>query len=420
MLKKIYVKFRKSKNKKYIIIFSIILLFSIIFLNLRKDTNNIQNFQNLNNIDESKYFTTWATALQRARPPPFEFEGNSFRQIVRISASGEKLRIKLSNIFGNRNLEIKGVSVANIISNSEIDNNSMKILTFNGKESIIIEKRREIYSDTIIYPLKSLSYLAISIYFGSVPESLSGHHISFTYSYFEKGNTIKSKIFSEKNKIPRWYFISAIEVFSNIPKKVIVCFGDSITDGMSNTDDARFNYPNILLSKLHENKDTSEIAIINEGIVGDEITTDGINRFEHDVLNIKGIKYIILLFGINDIFRWKNSDEIISVYRKIIEKAHKRNIFIYGGTLIPCTHLKMRHYLEREKERQKVNKWIRETSPKNGGFDDYFDFDKALKDPNDEIKIKDEYDCGDGIHPNLEGYKKMVECINDLKLFTKR
>ena len=99
--------------------------------------------------------------------------------------------------------------------------------------------------------------------------------------------------------------------------------------------------------------------------------------------------------------------------------AHQRNIIIYGGTIIPCTQFKIRNYLDKEKERLKVNRWIRETNPNNGGFDDFIDFDKAIKDPVDEIKIKDEYSFGDGIHLNFEGYRKMAECIN-VKLFTKR
>ena len=47
-------------------------------------------------------------------------------------------------------------------------------------------------------------------------------------------------------------------------------------------------------------------------------------------------------------------------------------------------------------------------------------FDKLLKDPENETIMKDEYDCGDGIHPGLEGCKKMVEGIDDLTLFTKK
>ena len=44
----------------------------------------------------------------------------------------------------------------------------------------------------------------------------------------------------------------------------------------------------------------------------------------------------------------------------------------------------------------------------NGGFDYVLDYDELLKDPNDETKLFCIYDCGDGIHPNSQGYQKMV------------
>ena len=301
----------------------------------------------------------------------------------------------------------------------------MKILTFNnGKEGIIIEKGKEIYSDTIYYPLKSLSFIAISIYFGSVPNKLTGHSLALTFSYFEKGDKTQKRVFSHHNKVAHWYFISAIEVSSYTPKKTIVCFGDSITDGSSRTFDARNNYPDILSKILHENEETLNYAVVNEGIKSNNITTEGIKRYKHDVLDIKGISHIIVLFGVNDI-KGKNatSEDIISSYKQIIKEAHEKNIKIYCGTILPFGFFKNGTVWNKnmENERVKINNWIRETKSNDGGFDAFFDFDELLKDPLDSINLKDEYDCGDGIHPNLKGYTKMAEYITrDLTLFTKK
>ena len=68
--------------------------------------------------------------------------------------------------------------------------------------------------------------------------------------------------------------------------------------------------------------------------------------------------------------------------------------------------------------RNEVNEWIRNTALDKGGFDAVFDYDKEMKDPNDKTKLAKLYNCGDGIHPNLKGYQKMVDCIKDLSLFT--
>ena len=216
---------------------------------IRKKTKNL-----IYSYDDSTYFTTWTTAIYRAKSPPIKLNNNSIRQIIKVSSGGEKIRIKFSNILGKTRLELKSVCIADVIDNSEINQKSIKYLTFNGKRDVVIESGEEIYSDTIFYPLKALSTVAISIYFGSIPKKLSGHQLSLTYSYIEKKNKIFNKVFSDKYKIIQWYFISALEISSEHPKKTIVCFGDSITDGVSETKDSRNNYPDILSKKTTTKK----------------------------------------------------------------------------------------------------------------------------------------------------------------------
>jgi lysophospholipase L1-like esterase len=273
-----------------------------------------------------------------------------------------------------------------------------------------------------MYPLKPISDIAISIYFGSVPKHKSGHYYSKTFSYIEKGYKIKNRIFSEKNKISNWFFIEALEVSSENPKNTVIFFGDSITDGISKTGDTRNNYPDIFSSKLHKKIKTTEIAVINKGINADRITENGIKRYAHDVLDIKGVKYIVVLYGVNDLnVLNRTSSQIISAYKSIIKQAHKTNLYIYSGTILPFSKYNRKYIWNKKKEkvRKEVNEWIRNTKPDKGGFDAFFDYDKEIKDPKNETKLADIYDCGDGIHPSLKGYQKMVDRIKDLSLFTK-
>jgi len=372
--------------------------------------------------EESTYFTTWATSIYALKHYHKNLNNHSIRQIIRISASGEKIRLKISNKLGESNLKIKKICIADLISKSQIDTNTIKYLRFNGKNSVIIPKGEEIYSDTIMYNLKPISDVTISIYFGSVPKNKSGHLYSRTYSYIEEGNKITNRIFSEKNKISNWFFIEALEVSSENPKNTVVFFGDSITDGMSQTGDTRNNYPDIFSEKFHEKIKTSEIGVINKGIDGDRITVKGIKRYAHDVLNIKGVKYIVVLYGVNDLNCLnKSSSQIISAYKSIIKQAHERNLYIYSGTILPFLGFKYKYHWNKKKEkvRNEVNEWIRKTTSDKGGFDAFFDYDKELKDPKNEAKLAEIYNCGDWIHPSLRGYQKMVDCIKDLSLFTK-
>ena len=394
------------KNSFFILIFLLVTL-----------TNQLKD----DSFDESKYFTTWGTAIISTAAPTKELSYNSLRQIIHISTSGEKLRLKLSNKFGKTDLVIQSISIADSASQGtgEININSLAVLTFNGKQGIIIPPGSEIYSDTIPYSLKALSEIAISIYFGETPSDLSGHTNSRTNSFIEEGNRIYEQVFSKVNKIAHWYFISAIEVYSDSPKNVIVCFGDSITDGTGSNNDKQNRWTDFFSLKLRLNEDTSDIAVVNKGISGNRIITQGIKRFSYDVLEVKGVKYIMVLYGVNDINLLNaTSSEVISAYKQIIKEAHRNNIFIFAGTILPYGNFH-RWTEEREIYRKEVNYWIRNTGPEEGGFDYVFDYDEIIKDPNDETKIFTDYDSGDGIHPNSEGYQKMVQAIDKLDIFTR-
>ena len=134
------------------------------------------------------------------------------------------------------------------------------------------------------------------------------------------------------------------------------------------------------------------------------------------MLNQNGIKYIIILYGINDITKLnKEENEIIENYQKLINKAHELNIKIYGGTLLPFKGYRL--YSDKKNEiRKKINEWIRNCK---NGFDDFIDFDLIIRDEKDTEKIKDIYNSGDGVHPNSNSYKKIVEAFNDLTIFEK-
>ena len=280
---------------------------------------------NKNFSDESSYFTTWATVISNVFTPKMKLSNNSLRQIVCVSASGNNIRLKLSNKKGKTNLEIKEINIANSKSQGfgEIDYNSIAYLTFKGEKEIIIPPKQEIYTDTITYNLKPLSEVSISIYFGITPDILTGHKSSRTHSFIEEGNKISDEKFSNNHKIACWFFISGIEVSSLAKKKTIICFGDSITDGSGSTINKQNRWIDLLTNKLYLNKDTSDLAVVNKGLSGSKITKNGLQIFSNDVLKVRGVTYIIVLIGINDINSNKNSSQIISAYKQIIEEADK-------------------------------------------------------------------------------------------------
>ena len=59
----------------------------------------------------------------------------------------------------------------------------------------------------------------------------------------------------------------------------------------------------------------------------------------------------------------------------------------------------------REKTRQRVNKWMRES----GRFDAVVDFDAMLADPQNPVQLNPMYHSGGFLHPNELGYLKIAD-----------
>jgi lysophospholipase L1-like esterase len=370
---------------------------------------------------DSNYFCiTWSNSqnlIPKDSSPSIDLSNNSLRQIVKISIGGEKFRIKISNKHGNDSLEIKSISLAKSHSqgSGQIDLNSIKKLTFNNHEFISIPKSETIYTDPFDYNLPTCSEVVISIFFGKVPSDITGHIYSITNSFIEKGNKINEEKFCDEYKVSHWYFISNIEIVSPTPIKGLVCFGDSITDGRFSSIDKQERWPDFLFKKLQNEK--IDIAINNQGLSGTSLSTAGMERYEDDVLKQNGAKYIIILYGINDITKLnKNENDLIEVYKKVIKKAHEANMLIYGGTLTPFKGYRL-YTEEKNVIRNKVNEWIRNSKKIADGFDEIIDFDLILRDPKDINKVNDKYNSGDCVHLNSIGYERMKDAFNDLTIF---
>jgi lysophospholipase L1-like esterase len=213
------------------------------------------------------------------------------------------------------------------------------------------------------------------------------------------------------------------------PKKamVIVTYGDSITDGARSTSETNHAWPALLAARLAGGKKKAgTIAVANMGIGGNRVLRDGsgvsaLGRLDRDVLTQPGVKWMMLLEGINDIGREArdateatSAEEMIAAYKQLVERAHAAGIKVVGCTLTPYEGAG--YYLEKgEAIRSALNEFIR----KSGVFDAVADFDAATRDPQSPRKLRAEFDPGDHLHPNDKGYEAMANAI-DLSIFTSK
>src|SRR6185437_2577435 len=162
------------------------------------------------------------------------------------------------------------------------------------------------------------------------------------------------------------------------------------------------------------------IAVVNEGISGNQVLRDGagvsaLARLDRDVLTEPGVRWIVLLEGINDINIHGQitgpgavtADDLIEGYKQIIARAHMDNIKVVGATLTPDGGLWLAGAVG-EATRQKVNDWIKTS----GAFDALVDFDAVIHDKADPIRMRSDFDSDDHIHPNDLGNAAMANAFN--------
>lgn len=383
------------------------------------------SLETFDNSKEGKWVGTWSTAMQLVEesnmPPHPGLSNNTFRQIVRVSIGGNQLRLKLSNEYGTLPVTVNSVHLAESAGDGSIKPGTDKVLTFGEKESVIIPKGDTVISDTLNYCVPKLTDMAITIYFGSTSNALTGHPGSRTTSYIMEGNNVNSLSMPTAVTTEHWYIIEGIDVVVDDSYNAVVAFGDSITDGRGSTTDMQNRWTDNLAKRLQGNIATKDVAVLNKGIGGNKVLSGGLgpnalSRFDRDVLWQSGVRYLILFEGINDIGE-SNSMEVatnlIDAYKEFISKAHANNILVYGATILPFGGSQYDNEVH-EKSRQVVNDWIRTS----GEFDAVIDFDVVLRYPKDNTELQYIYDSGDHLHPSAQAYKKMADII-DLDLFTK-
>jgi lysophospholipase L1-like esterase len=371
-------------------------------------------------------------APQPSRPPGAQlgtgFHNQTVRMIVHTSIGGQRLRIQLSNAYGSAPLVIGAAHVAIRSKDSAIVPSTDRALTFNGKPTCTIPPGAEMISDTVNVDVPQLTDLAVSLYVPDETGPPTQHILGLHTTYISKEGDLTAQVMlPDAATTQSWYWLTGVDVLAPETTGAIVTFGDSITDGAHSTPDANHNWPSFLAQRLLANRATANIAVVDEGIIGNRVLRDGLGtnalaRFDRDVLSQPGVRWVTLLEGINDIRNGtrtgappndvlSSAEEVIAGLNQMAERAHLHGIKVIGCTLTPYGG---GEYFSDTAEafRQAVNRWIRTS----GVFDAVVDFDAVARDPNNPTHIRPDFDAGDHLHPNDAGYQAMANAI-DLSIF---
>ena len=390
------------------------------------------------------WVSTWATASFAGSPLSPNAPSNAYipgaadvtlRQLVHTSLAGPLVRVEFTNAFGTEPLTIGAAHITlagpGFVSTGDLQLLSANALTFNGVPSITIPPGGEVTSDPAALTLPAGADLVISLFLPAQKITTPTlHGAAFQTGLAALGNVVGQRSITPDKTFQSWYFLKSVDVKTLAATSAIVALGDSITDGSSSTPNTNQRWPDQLARRLQAAKATRTLAVLNEGIGGNRVLhentgPDALSRFDRDVLSLPGVRFLILLEGINDI-GWAHgssvynlppsqpvtSAEIIAGLSQLAERAHTHDIKVFGATLTPYNGAPY-FGADGEQTRQEVNAWIRTSRLLDG----VIDFDKATQGTADPTAFNPAFDSGDHLHPNDAGLKAMADAI-DLKLFT--
>jgi lysophospholipase L1-like esterase len=379
--------------------------------------------------DNTHWVGTWTAA-----PAPSEagvgFNNHTLRINPRVSIGGDTLRVRISNAYGARKLEIGAACIGIRDKGAAILPGSARELAFCGSRSATVAAGALVVSDPVKIEVKPLADLAVSLHLpGEIPPAfqITGRYARQTNYISPPGNFAAAINMPVLKITDEWFFLSGVDVLASKETGCVVALGDSLTDANISTHDTYNRWPDQLARRLIARRGGRPLGVVNQGLGGNRILHDlrgdsGLKRFDRDVLAQPGATHAIVMLGTNDLRnRWAKPDEevtaeqMIAGLHQMAARAHAHGIKLFGATLTPFgneTFLPGAWNPVREAHRVAFNNWIRESDALAG----VVDFDKVLRDPERPTQMLPIYDCGDGLHPSDQGYCRMGDAI-ELALF---
>ncbi|WP_019813178.1 SGNH/GDSL hydrolase family protein [Saccharomonospora saliphila] len=364
-------------------------------------------------------FSAAMTTAAESGPSAEGFTDTTLRQVAHLSVGGDAVRLRLSNVYGEKPLRIASVTVAPRddvdAGTPDVDPGRLRLVTFDGGEMVTVPAGAQWVSDPVPLTVADDTDLVVSMHLPGPTGPATTHQAGYATSFQAPGEATTDSGAAFTRLDTARYFLAGVDTVTR-SRGSVVFFGDSITDGVDSTVDANLRYPDQFADRLLRRPGPRQCGVLNAGISGNRLLTDAgaagesaLARFSRDVLAQSGVRSVVLLEGINDIGTSGGSvepDEVIAVYRQLIDRAHDAGIRVVGATLTPFEGASY-HTKAGEADRQAVNHWIRTS----GAFDDVVDFDAVVRDPDDPSRIRPAYDQGDHLHPNDAGFAAMAEAV---------
>src|SRR5271157_4103382 len=244
------------------------------------------------------WITAWTASVQGPYPSGFALlqpdlslvfadpargaADQSFRMIVRPDLWGDHARIRLSNALGTKPVHFDQVYVGLQFESSAVAAGTNRAVTFGGKEWIEIPPGKGAWSDAVALPFAPEDdaagflgrKLAVSFHVRGESGPMTWHAKALTTSYLTMPHAAAVSAREDEAAFPfsttSMFFLDAVDMMADAGTKLVVAFGDSLTDGMGASLNGQDRWPDVLSRRLHE-RFGNEIAVVNAGIAGNRI-----------------------------------------------------------------------------------------------------------------------------------------------------
>ena len=141
-------------------------------------------------------------------------------------------------------------------------------------------------------------------------------------------------------------------------------------------------------------------SVSNRGINGQR-SDQILARFGRDVM-LEKPDLVVILAGVNDIYQGRKEDAVKNSLEAMYERAEGSSVVPVAATILPYNSAGPREAASI----RNVNSWIASTSKETGML--FCDTNKAVRDAADPDLLAS---TPDGVHPDVDGYRKMGEAI---------
>jgi len=413
-----------------------------------------------------KWVTNWAGPVQGPYPignptaqPDLRFalpsqeagaKDQTFRMIVKPELWGQRMRLRFSNAFGQKPVTFDGAFLGLQASGAALTPGSNRPVTFAGKKSVTIPPGGQIWSDPVTLSWVSNPQapelmgrkIAVSFHVASETGPPTWHAKALQTSYMTAPGAGALGELEDESAFPSsttsWFFLDAMDVQAPANTRLVVCFGDSITDGTNSTLNGDDRWPDVLARRLRAAG--SQFSVVNAGIGGNQVVgpaeygpdkpfpggPSALSRLDRDVLGLSGVTHVIWFEGINDLSTNGRAtpDQVMAGFRDGVARIRAKlpGVRVIGATLtsVVGTTSAAQASPDVEQKRRALNAMIRDSK---GLFDGIIDFERATLDPATGA-LRPEFipgstigGPGDGLHPNRAGYLSMGNAV-DLRLLT--